>query len=215
MNLKVVTWNIRHGLGTDNKQDISRIADELLKTDADIYAIQEVDICANRSNGIDQVAYLSKRLDMPGYFARFFAYDGGDYGLATFTKHKLINADEIIFSSRSERSYRGMYLNLEIKGIKITHLNVHLPSNRSSICWRNVMKIKPSKRIILSGDFNQGPDAEDIKKMKLLYKDINEQNTHPKYTILDYNFSNMTPVNTCVYKTIASDHYILETKYIL
>lgn len=215
MTIKVLTWNIRHGLGDDEKQDISRIADELLKKEADIYAIQEVDICTNRSKGIDQVAYLSERLGMPGYFARFFAYDDGEYGLATFTKHKLINADELILFSRLGKSNRGMYLDLEIEGIKVSHLNVHLPSTRSSICWRNVMRIKPPERIILSGDFNQGPNAADIKKMKMRYKDINEQDTHPVYAILDYNFSNMTPIETRVYETIASDHSMLETKYLL
>lgn len=213
MTLKVLTWNIQHGLGIDEKQNIERIADELLKRDADIYAIQEVDICTKRSKGIDQVAYLSERLGMEGHFTRFFAYDGGDYGLATFTKHPVVNTDELILFSRLGKSNRALNVEIMFEGQLINHFNFHLPSNRSSICWRNIAKYKFPKNSILSGDFNLGPSSTDIIRLKSKWNDINEQDTHPIYNILDYNLSDLTPIETRVYETIASDHSMLETKY--
>jgi len=213
MIIKTLTWNIRHGLGVDDKQDINRIADELLKRDSDIYAIQEVDICTHRSKGIDQMAYLSERLGMVGNFSRFFGYDDGDYGLATFTKYHIINTDELILFSRLSRSNRALQVDMMIDGKVISHVNLHLPSTRSSICWRNLSKYRHSDRTIITGDFNLNPHANDIQRMKKKFNDINEHGTHPVYDILDYSFSTLTPIESRVYETIASDHSMLETKY--
>lgn len=215
MIIKTLTWNIRHGLGVDNKQDINRIADELLKRNSDIYAIQEVDICTRRSKGIDQLGYLSERLGMVGNFTRFFGYDGGDYGLATFTKYPIINTDELILFSRLSRSNRALHVDMMIEGKVISHINLHLPATRSAICWRNLNKYRHGDKTIITGDFNLNPHANDIQRIKKKFNDINEHTTHPVYDIIDYSFSTLTPIESCVYETIASDHSMLETKYTL
>jgi endonuclease/exonuclease/phosphatase family metal-dependent hydrolase len=215
MTLKVISWNIRHGLGLDGKQDISRIADELLKRDADIYAIQEVDIDTRRSGRVNQLEYLSERLGMEGHFTRFFGYDDGDYGLATFTKHPILNVDELILFSRLSKSNRALNVDIHFEGQKISHYNFHLPGTRSSICWRNIMKYKFPTNSILSGDFNSTPNTSDMQRLKRKWKDINEQETCPGWDIIDYNLSDMTPIETRIYETVASDHNMLETKYYL
>ena len=50
--IKLVSYNIRFGLGTDQKIDLERIADTV--KDADIIALQEVDRCWKRSGMTDQ-----------------------------------------------------------------------------------------------------------------------------------------------------------------
>lgn len=215
MTIKVISWNIRHGLGIDGKQDISRIADELLNRDADIYAIQEVDINTRRSRGIDQVEYLSEKLGMEGHFTRFFGYDGGDYGLATFTKLPVLNVDELILYSRLSKSNRALNVDVLVEGQRISHFNFHLPGTRSAICWRNIMKFKFPERSILSGDFNSTPETHDMRKLKRRWRDINERETCPGWDIIDYNLSDMTPLETRIHETIASDHNMLETKLYL
>lgn len=213
MTLKVLSWNIRHGLGIDGKQDIYRIGEELLKREADIYAIQEVDIETRRSGGINQVEVLSEILGMEGHFTRFFGYDGGDYGLATFTKHPVLNVDEIILFSRLSKSNRALNVDIQFEDRRISHYNFHLPSKRSAICWRNVMKYKFPERSVLSGDFNSVPQTADIIRLKKKWNDINEKVTCPGWDIIDYNFSDLVPLESRVYETVASDHYMLETKY--
>jgi endonuclease/exonuclease/phosphatase family metal-dependent hydrolase len=215
MTLKIISWNIRHGLGIDGKQDIERIANELLKREADIYAIQEVDIETRRCGGINQVERLSELLGMEGHFTRFFSYDGGDYGLATFTKHPVMNVDEIILFSRLSKSNRALNVEIQYEGQTINHYNFHLPGKRSAICWRNIMKYKFPQKSILSGDFNSLPQTSDIKRLKSKWNDINERETCPGWDIIDYNFSDLVPLETRVYETFASDHHILETKYYL
>ena len=70
--MKLVTYNIRYGLGTDQKIDLERIADTV--KNADIIALQEVERNWLRSGMTDQPEIISKHLK--SYFWLFFpAFD--------------------------------------------------------------------------------------------------------------------------------------------
>ncbi len=70
--MKLVSYNIRFGLGTDQKIDLGRIADTV--RDADIIALQEVERFWNHSGNIDQPEVLAGHLDQ--FFWSFFpAFD--------------------------------------------------------------------------------------------------------------------------------------------
>jgi endonuclease/exonuclease/phosphatase family metal-dependent hydrolase len=58
--VKLVTYNIQHGLGKDNRYDLARIAREI--EDADIIALQEVEVHWQRSGCVDSTAVLSAAL---------------------------------------------------------------------------------------------------------------------------------------------------------
>ena len=62
VRLRVVTYNIHHGEGTDGRIDLERIAALLSGMQPDIVALQEVDRNTSRSGGVDQFATL-ERLD--------------------------------------------------------------------------------------------------------------------------------------------------------
>jgi len=74
--MKLVTYNIRYGIGLDGKYDVARIADAV--RGADLIALQEV-TRNNPSNAMrDMVEELSALL--PDYFAVFGAPFGGNVG---------------------------------------------------------------------------------------------------------------------------------------
>jgi endonuclease/exonuclease/phosphatase family metal-dependent hydrolase len=60
--IRAVTFNIRHGLGLDGRQDLERTARVLRALAPDIAGLQEVDQGAERSGGIDQAAWLAGAL---------------------------------------------------------------------------------------------------------------------------------------------------------
>ncbi|RFU70677.1 endonuclease [Peribacillus saganii] len=65
MVIKVLTFNIHQGRGTDKKLDLFRIARVIRKSDADIIGLNEVDrYFSSRSHFEDQALYLAKELDM-------------------------------------------------------------------------------------------------------------------------------------------------------
>src|SRR5436305_2798814 len=63
--VRLVTFNIRHGVGDDDRLDLPRLAKVLQGADADVICLQEVDRhYGERSDSVDQPLLLSRALDM-------------------------------------------------------------------------------------------------------------------------------------------------------
>src|SRR5215213_3724682 len=84
--LRVLTYNIHHGEGTDGKFDIPRIAKLIKSLEPDLVAVQEVDVKTRRSSGVDQAAELAKLTGLHPFFARIIDYQGGPYGLMILSR---------------------------------------------------------------------------------------------------------------------------------
>src|SRR3954469_24963809 len=63
--VRLVTFNIHHGVGGDGRHDLPRLAKLLASADADVICLQEVDRhYEERSEEVDQALLLSRALDM-------------------------------------------------------------------------------------------------------------------------------------------------------
>src|ERR1700724_2661395 len=80
--LRVLTYNIHHGEGTDGRFDLSRLARVMKSVQPDVIALQEVDRGTERSGGVDQLAELARLTDMHAEFGKAMDYSGGGYGVA-------------------------------------------------------------------------------------------------------------------------------------
>ena len=85
-DLRVVSYNIRHGAGMDDRVDLRRTAAALRVLEPDLVALQEVDCGVARSGGADQAAELGRALGMHHAFASFMDYQGGRYGMAILSR---------------------------------------------------------------------------------------------------------------------------------
>lgn len=79
-SLRILTYNIHHGAGTDGVLDLNRIASVISAANPDIVTLQEVDNDVPRTNNVDQVARLAQLTGMQSYFAKARNLDGGSYG---------------------------------------------------------------------------------------------------------------------------------------
>jgi endonuclease/exonuclease/phosphatase family metal-dependent hydrolase len=93
--LRVASYNIRHGQGTDNRLDLDRTAALLANLKPDVIGLQEVDNRVNRSKNVDQATFLASRLGMNHAFGSFMDYQGGKYGLAILSRYPIVNQHEI------------------------------------------------------------------------------------------------------------------------
>lgn len=84
--LSIAVYNIHHGEGTDGVVDLERIAGVLAPLDADLVALQEVDVGVERTGGVDQPTELGGRLGMTPVFGMFMPYQGGEYGMAVLSR---------------------------------------------------------------------------------------------------------------------------------
>ena len=83
--LRVVTYNIRHGRGMDERVDLERTARVLARIEPHLVGLQEVDHRAQRSGAVAQADSLAQLLGMQPYFAPFMPFQGGEYGMAILT----------------------------------------------------------------------------------------------------------------------------------
>jgi endonuclease/exonuclease/phosphatase family metal-dependent hydrolase len=93
--LRVVSYNIRHGRGMDDKVDLARTAGVLGRLKPDIVALQEVDDRAERSGGVPQAQELGRLLDMQWAFGKFMDFQGGGYGMATLSRHPILRQEDL------------------------------------------------------------------------------------------------------------------------
>ena len=76
--LRVLTYNIHHGQGTDGKFDYPRLADIIKRVNPDVVALQEVDRHTNRASGIDQASLLGRLTNMKSAYGKAMHFSGGE-----------------------------------------------------------------------------------------------------------------------------------------
>jgi endonuclease/exonuclease/phosphatase family metal-dependent hydrolase len=93
--LRVATYNAHGCLGTDGILSPRRIADVLDMLDADIVAVQELDVGRARSSGVDQPAFLADALGMHHVFSPSIDGENGAYGHALLSRTPFVSTHSL------------------------------------------------------------------------------------------------------------------------
>jgi endonuclease/exonuclease/phosphatase family metal-dependent hydrolase len=99
--LKLLTYNIHHGVGRDRRYDLDRIARILADEDADVVTLQEVDNGLARSRHHDQTRRLGGRLGLHAMHCVSCRFHGGNFGITILSRFPLVR------SHRFEISHAG------------------------------------------------------------------------------------------------------------
>ncbi len=172
--LIVLSFNIHHGEGTDGVFDLERIARVIRDSDADLVALQEVDLGTERSGGVDQAAELARRTSMRHVFGEAIPFQGGSYGDAILTKLPL--RDEIVWPLPAEPHHEkrvavGGLVELP-SGAIIRFIGTHLdhtqdPADRvaqTEALLAHLASTDPAPPpTLLLGDLNAGPNSEPLR----------------------------------------------------
>ena len=135
--MRIVTYNIRGGLGMDGLRDIQRIGEHLASINADIVCLQEVHERLPQSGLVDQVSILSDCLDLPCYFSSAMNIGNGRYGIASFTRLTALDVRYVRLPNMREhlsgivwRERRtAMELVVEVEGQRVSIWNTHWSLN--------------------------------------------------------------------------------------
>lgn len=174
--IRVVSYNIHHGEGTDGKLDLPRIAQVLSDAQADIIALQEVDHNTKRTNKVDQAAELAKLLKMNHVFGGNIDLQGGRYGNAILTRYASISATNHLLPSLAGGEQRGvMEADITVPGIKqplkvlATHFD-HRPDERERIASSEkiarLIQDWGNRPALLAGDLNAIPESKTLKLLE-------------------------------------------------
>ncbi len=86
IQVRVLSFNIHHGVGMDSKLDLSRTLEAIKAARPDLVALQEVDRRTNRSKNIDQLQVLADGTGLRPIFGKTIDWDGGEYGIAILSR---------------------------------------------------------------------------------------------------------------------------------
>lgn len=223
---RVMTFNIHHAVGLDEKLDLQRIADLIKAEKADLVALQEVDKGIERSRKLDIAAELGRLTGMTSVFSNNYAFSGGQYGNAILSRFQVESTDHRLLPKTDTPEQRGwLKAVVNIHGNKLSFWNTHIDhrgndKERLQAVEKFATWVQQEKLpVIFCGDFNDTPGSRTHQKLKAHFDDSWEKvgqgpgNTVPiqKPTRrIDYLWLShgapLQPVRAWVPNTDASDH---------
>jgi endonuclease/exonuclease/phosphatase family metal-dependent hydrolase len=224
--LRVLTYNIHHGEGTDGKLDLARIAAVIKRLAPDVVALQEVDRSTRRSHGVDQAAELGKLTEMHAVFGKAMDYAGGQYGEAILSRHPLadVQVHALPFTQGNEpRCAIAARVQLGDDLPEFLFAGTHLEHAQAALRLCQSNKLNPlfvatnSLPTILAGDFNDVPDGPAIRVLQPHWTDASADQPDPTWpsdqpkTKIDYVFFRPADAwrvveQRVVDEPVASDH---------
>ncbi|WLD91600.1 endonuclease/exonuclease/phosphatase family protein [Alkalihalobacillus sp. AL-G] len=227
--LKIMTFNIHHGVGTDGRLDLDRIATVIIESNADIIGLNEVDRSfSQRSDYMDEIKYLAEKLKFEYSFSPSltlkcrFSKNGGKYGNALLSKFPLVakkphQMDFIsgIIEGRSllQATIEPTY-SLPIHFF-VTHLSINpfLQRKQIEFILKHTTALKNTP-VLVMGDFNLRSGQKNWRRLNSKLNDLGSgQPTYPSKrprVQLDYLFGNnhvkAKNIQVFDYLPEASDH---------
>lgn len=186
--VKVMSFNIAHGLGMDGIVDLERTAAVIEDSCAGIIALQEVDrYFSERSFFIDQVEWLSERLGMYAAFGANLNQQPEEterpnkqYGNAILSKYPIKYTENHLLTQVKEEfgndEQRGVLeAVIEIEGNHISFYNAHLALKEEEleVSIRELLAITQKSHFprIIAGDFNAPPSHAHMRKLNRRFSD--------------------------------------------
>ena len=154
--LRVATYNIHSGVGTDGRCDPARIAAVINELSADVVALQEVE---SRHGDLDTLAFLAQRTGMRAVPGPTMLRDEGDYGNALLTRAGLLEVRhvDLSFPGREPRGAIDAVLQFGQATLRVlaTHLGLRPAERRQQIETLLGGLDEPRLPTVLMGDLNE------------------------------------------------------------
>ncbi|PZF80475.1 endonuclease/exonuclease/phosphatase family protein [Jiangella anatolica] len=177
--LTVMSFNIHHGVGTDNVLNLQRVADVIRTEGVDVVGLQEVDRhWGERSDFVDQAAWLADELDMHVVYGANLDLDPAvpgeprrQYGTAILSERPIREWDNTFLPQYEGHEQRGLLrARINVRGVWVTVYNTHLQHNDANERVEQAEAIdeligEPSDSVVLLGDLNARPDTPEIQTL--------------------------------------------------
>ena len=164
---RILTYNVHRCVGADQRLDVGRVAAVIAAESPDIVALQEVDVCRERTGRIDQAHEIARRLGMTSRFNAALRVEEEQYGdaLLTALPERLIQAGALPgYAPVPQLEPRGaLWISVETApGQTLQVLNTHLglvpreQQIQARALTGPAWLANPARRdpLVLVGDFN-------------------------------------------------------------
>lgn len=175
--LRIMTYNVHSCLGMDGKLSASRIARVIAQSDADIVALQELDVGRMRSGLADQAHEIARDLEMEFHFHPALELAEERYGDAILSRHPMrVVRGGPLPGGGNGRLYepRGaLWAAIDFHGHEIHVINTHLGLSPRERMLQAETLLGPdwlghpdcTGHVILCGDFNALPGSKVCRRL--------------------------------------------------
>lgn len=163
VQVKIMSYNVRHCAGMDLVVDYDRTAEMILKQMPDIVALQELDSMTGRSGRKYQLGELANRTSYHDIFGKAIKFDSGTYGIGVLTREMPLSARNIALPGDEPR----LLLVVEMKNyvLACTHLDLEEEPRLESVPLIVEEAKLWQKPFIIAGDFNDSIDSPLLKEI--------------------------------------------------
>lgn len=162
--LKLMSYNIKSGMGMDNVVDYDRTADVINASQPDVVALQEVDSATTRRKGCYVAGELARSTGMKATFGPAIDFQGGKYGIALLTRESPRKVRQYPLPGREERRTL-LVADMGGYAVATVHLSLTKEDRMESVGIIRKTFASFKKPCFLMGDFNETPDGPFIKEM--------------------------------------------------
>ena len=190
--MRIVTYNIRGGLGMDNVRSIVNIGETLRPLSADIICLQEVHQRLPWSGRQDQPALLEQLLARKFTFQRNLRMGFGGYGVGIAARGTIVEKHEHLLPSVKEQ--RGA-LELRLRDVggfrSLTVFCTHWGLDgaerlQQAEALAEHIKVAPHP-IVVCGDLNEDAESAAVLRLKELTGLIDIDSAHNRTTFVSDN----------------------------
>lgn len=158
----VMTYNVHHGAGEDDRTDCARLGEVIRRTGAAYVAIQEIDSVTGRSQGRDILRDLAIETGLYPTFAKAIDFDGGSYGVGILSRERPLAVRRLPLPGSEEQR---VLLVAEFRHFVLgcTHLSLTEADRMASVELLRAAAQDCGKPFLLAGDWNDRPDSPFLK----------------------------------------------------
>lgn len=165
--LRVASFNILHGVVADGlgRIDLDVLVRATRGLDADVLALQEVDVGVPRSGRVDQASFVADALGMDVVFGKAARVGGiGKYGNALLARGPITEVDVVTLprTARRNEPRSAIVARVALDGLPVTvvatHLSIHRPEVHRQLDAALDLAVGRAGPRLVIGDCNLGAD---------------------------------------------------------
>jgi endonuclease/exonuclease/phosphatase family metal-dependent hydrolase len=217
---RFASWNIKAA----RSAAVSDLIAEMRAMEADVIALQEVDVRTRRSGFVDQPATISSALGFNYAFAASILWDEGHYGLALVSRWPLVHVARHRMGGADLGEPRIVLdVTVCVAGRPLRVLNHHADRRNAAreLGFVELQRIATAARghgLLVMGDMNERADGPGIRSLLdagLVDLEADGTSSTPRSRRIDYLFADaaLSPHAAAarVWTTDKSDHHALLT----
>ncbi|NMG17089.1 endonuclease/exonuclease/phosphatase family protein [Aromatoleum bremense] len=159
--LRISTYNIHRCIGTDRREDASRVARVIAELNCDTIGLQEVDSQPDRRHDSMQLDFLAHAASMTAIPGHTIVRHEGEFGNALLTRRPVLGVrqHDLSFNRREPRG--ALEVDLDVEGevvrVIVTHLGLRPAERRFQVqkMLQLLHHLPMDQVVIVLGDINE------------------------------------------------------------